>query len=66
MLITEERLSPHHANMPTDHQANVLGEAVNQIQKSRTGVGVSGHHQTLRSTETHTKDRKHSIMFEAV
>lgn len=56
----------HHAHMPADHQANVLGEAVNQIEKSRTGVGVPGHHQTLRSTQTHTQERKHGFRFKVV
>lgn len=35
--------------MTTDHQAYVLGEAVDQVQKSRSRVGVTSHHQTLRS-----------------
>lgn len=53
--------------MPTDHQANILCEAVNQIEESRARVGVAGHHQTLRPTETHTRDEtalclKHSAL----
>lgn len=58
VIITEEtRVSAHHANVPTDHQANILCKAVNQVQESRPRVGVTSHHQTLRSTETHTQEK---------
>lgn len=51
-------VSAHHANMTADHQADILGEAVDEVKKSWPRVGVTGHHQTLGSTsEKHP--RKH-------
>lgn len=35
--------------MTTYHQADVLGEAVDQVEQSWTRVWVTGHHQALRS-----------------
>lgn len=57
IIIEETEVSTHHANVPTDHQANILCKAVNQVQESRPRVGVTSHHQTLRSTETHTQEK---------
>lgn len=48
--------------MTADHQADVLGEAVDEVKKSWPRVGVTSHHQTLGSTsEKHPrKNTKHS------
>lgn len=45
--------SAHRANMATDHHAYILGETVDQIQKGRTRVGITSHHQTLGSAIRH-------------
>lgn len=45
--------SAHRANMATDYQAYILGETVDQIQKGRTRVGITSHHQTLGSAIRH-------------
>jgi len=37
-------------DVATDHQANVLGEGVNQVCQCRTGGGVANHHQALGPT----------------
>lgn len=48
--------------MTADHQADILGEAVDEVKKSWPRVGVTSHHQTLGSTsEKHPgKNIKHS------
>lgn len=50
---TSQMTSAHRANMATDHQAYILGETVDQIQKGRTRVGITSHHQTLGSAIRH-------------
>lgn len=42
-------LVTHRANMAADHQAHILGESMDQVEQSRTRVGVARHHQALRS-----------------
>ncbi len=51
----------HRAYVTTDHQAHVLGEGVDQVQKSWTRVGVTSHHQTLGSTDTHIREKHQHV-----
>lgn len=47
--------------MSTNHQAYVLGEGVDQVEESRTRVGVTGHHQTLGSAVKHVQEKTASV-----
>lgn len=38
----------NRSDVTTDHEADVLGEGVNEVEHGGPGVGVARHHQTLR------------------
>lgn len=51
--VPDECHSTHCLDMTADHEADVLGERMNQLKQSRTSVWITSQHQTLGPGNTH-------------
>ncbi len=66
ICVLQQLICTYSPDVTADHEANVLGERMNQLKQSRTRVRIAGQHQTLRPVNMEFIHRDTSLKFSSM